>query len=319
MTTTSPTTPPPAAGSNHPVHGQEVDIVADELDEGATKKPRLPIGAWVAGGWMTLVILGGALAPILPIKDPNAQVTATPELAPGQGGLLLGADANGRDLLARMIWGARVSLTIAFTAVILALIIGGLLGLLAGYYRNWVGNVLAGLFDILLAIPALVLALALVAVLKGDPTQQNGGLSGQVILIIAICLVSIPALARITRANTMSWSKREFVTAARAQGASHRRIIIREILPNVLPAMLYITLLGIAIAIVAEGGLALLGAGVDPPTATWGNMINDGRVSMEEAPFIMFIPIAGMFFTVLALNYLGDVVRTRFDVRESAL
>jgi len=318
MTTTSPTNPP-ATGSNHPVHGPGVDIVAEELDEAPAKKPRLPIGAWVSGGWLFLVIFAGALAPILPIKDPNAQVTNTPELAPGQGGLLLGADANGRDLLSRMIWGARVSLTIAFTAVVLALIIGGLLGLLAGYYRNWVGNVLAGLFDILLAIPALVLALALVAVLKGDPTQQKGALSGQVILIIAICLVSIPALARITRANTMSWSKREFVTAARAQGASHRRIILREILPNVLPAMLYITLLGIAIAIVAEGGLALLGAGVDPPTATWGNMINDGRVSMEDAPFIMVVPIMGMFFTVLALNYLGDVVRTRFDVRDSAL
>jgi len=319
MTTTSPTSPPPASGSNHPVHGPGADVSTDELDEGPTKKPRLPIGAWVAGAWMALVIFGGILAPILPIKDPNAQVTDIPELAPGQGGLLLGADANGRDLLARMVWGARVSLTIAFTAVILALIIGGLLGLLAGYYRNWVGNVLASLFDILLAIPALVLALALVSVLKGDPTQQKGGLSGQVILIIAICLVSIPALARITRANTLSWSKREFVMAARAQGASHRRIIVREILPNVLPAMLYITLLGIAIAIVAEGGLALLGAGVDPPTATWGNMINDGRVSMEEAPFIMIVPILGMFFTVLALNYLGDVVRTRFDVRESAL
>lgn len=319
MTTTSPASSPSASEGPEADRPVGASGPVEELEDLPTAKKRLSIGTYLAAGWMILVIVSGALAPILPLKDPNAEVTLTPKLAPGQGGFLLGADGNGRDMLSRMIFGARVSLTIAFTAVILALIIGGLLGLLAGYYRNWVGNVLASLFDIMLAIPALVLALALVAVLKGSPTQQKGGLSGPIILIIAICIVSIPALARITRANTMAWSKREFVLAARAQGATHSRILFREILPNVLPAMVYITLLGIAIAIVAEGGLALLGAGVDPPTATWGNMINDGREAMEDAPFIMFIPILGMFFTVLALNYLGDVVRTRFDVRESAL
>lgn len=301
-------------------HGIEaVPLIVEHVDPEVVRSKRLPIGAWLAGGWMVLVIGAALLAPILPLSDPNTEVASIPKLAPGQEGLLLGADANGRDMLARLIFGARVSLTIAFTAVLLALVIGGLLGLLAGYFRNWIGNVLASLFDILLAIPALVLALALVAVLKGNPAESEGGLSGQVILIIAICIVSIPALARITRANTMAWAKRDFVTAARAQGAGHGRILFREILPNVLPAMAYITLLGIAIAIVAEGGLALLGAGVDPPTATWGNMIDAGRQDMDEAPFIMFIPIAGMFLTVMALNYLGDVVRTRFDVRESAL
>lgn len=117
----------------------------------------------------------------------------------------------------------------------------------------------------------------------------------------------------------MAWSQREFVTAARAQGASHARIIFREILPNVLPAMGYIAILGIAIAIVAEGGLAILGASVDPPNPSWGVMINDGRNSMKSAPFIMFIPIIATFFTVMSLNYLGDLIRDRFDVRESAL
>ncbi|MBX3284275.1 MAG: ABC transporter permease [Acidimicrobiales bacterium] len=298
---------------------EEVPLIVEQIDPELERRKRLPIGAWLAGGWMVLIMGAALLAPVLPLNDPNAEVASIPKLAPGQEGLIFGADGNGRDMFARLIFGARVSLTIAFTAVILALIIGGLLGLLAGYYRNWIGNVLASLFDIMLAIPALVLALALVAVLKGNPAENEGGLSGQVILIIAICIVSIPALARITRANTMAWSKREFVTAAKAQGATSGRILFREILPNVLPAMAYITLLGIAIAIVAEGGLALLGAGVDPPTATWGNMIDAGRQDMDEAPFIMFIPIGAMFITVMALNYLGDVVRTHFDVRESAL
>ena len=239
-------------------------------------------------------------------------------MAPFSGGLILGADANGRDMLSRLIYGTRTSLEIAFAAVGIALVIGGLLGLFAGYYRNWIGKVLASFFDILLAIPALVLVLALVSVLKGDPTADSA-LPGEVILIIAIGLVSIPLLARITRAQTLAWSQREFVLAAKAQGAGSRRILFREILPNVLPAMAYIALLGVGIAIVAEGSAALFGASVNPPGATLGTMIDGGRAEMADAPFVMFLPILVIFFTVMALNFLGDVVRDRFDVRESAL
>ena len=138
-------------------------------------------------------------------------------------------------------------------------------------------------------------------------------------MIIAIGIVSIPLLARITRANTLAWSQREFVLAAKAQGAGSGRILFREILPNVLPAMGYIALLGVGLAIVAEGAAALFGASVNPPGATLGTMIDAGRGDMEEAPFVMFLPILVVFFTVMALNFLGDVVRERFDVRESAL
>lgn len=139
------------------------------------------------------------------------------------------------------------------------------------------------------------------------------------ILIIALATVSIPLLARITRANTLTWSQRDFVSAARAQGASDSRILFREILPNVMPAMVYIALLGMAIAIVAEGSLAILGASVNPPTPTWGVMIEQGKSDMEDAPFIMFLPIVTIFATVMALNFLSDFIRERFDVRESAL
>jgi peptide/nickel transport system permease protein len=139
------------------------------------------------------------------------------------------------------------------------------------------------------------------------------------ILIIALGIVSIPLLARITRASTLTWSQREFVMAARAQGATHGRILFREVLPNVLPAMVSIALLGMAIAIVAEGGLAILGASVDPPQATWGTMIATGQSELQQAPFIVWIPIFAVFATAASLNYLGDVMRDRFDVRESAL
>ncbi|MGI8710205.1 MAG: ABC transporter permease [Acidimicrobiales bacterium] len=299
-------------GVASPVVG--IEGAEDELEP----KKKLGLGTWLAGGWMSLLIFLTVFANLLPIKDPNALSTSTPNLSPFQGSLILGADPNGRDMLARLVYGSQNSLIIAVGAVGSAFLIGGLLGLFAGYYRNWIGKVLASFFDILLAIPALVLVLALVAVLKGDPTNSSS-LPGQVIVIIAIGIVSIPLLARITRAQTLAWSQREFVTAARAQGAGSGRILFREILPNVLPAMGYIALLGVGIAIVAEAAAALFGASVNPPTATLGNMINDGRGVMNEASFVMFEPIVVIFFTVMSLNFLGDVVRERFDVRESAL
>ena len=294
-----------------------IEDVAVE-DAGITKKKGLGLLGWLSAGWLILIIFAATFADILPLNDPAASV-AEPRFAPFQsGGPILGSDALGRDILSRAIYGARMSLIIAFCAVMLGFLIGGFLGLLAGYFRNWAGNLLVGLFDILLAIPQLVLALALVSVLKGDPTKGNG-LPIPIILIIALGIVSIPLLARITRASTLSWSQREFVMAARAQGATHRRILVREVLPNVLPAMVSIALLGMAIAIVAEGGLAILGASVAPPTATWGTMINDGRSDLKDAPFILWIPIFAVFMTAASLNYLGDAVRDRFDVRESAL
>lgn len=312
-------TPEPviADPASHPIHQEH--SVSIEIDPAPPKKG-LGIAFWLAAGWLTIIVLSALLAPILPLNDPAAEV-ATKRLAPFQpDGPLLGADANGRDMLSRVIFGARTSLIIAFASVSLGLIIGGTLGLLAGYFRNWLGNALVSLFDILLAIPQLVLALSLVSVLKGNPADpEQSGIPVVWTLILALAIVSIPLLARITRASTLSWSQREFVTAARAQGATHGRILFREVLPNVLPAMFSIALLGMAIAIVAEGGLAILGASVEPPTATWGVMISTGRSELQQAPFIVWIPIAAVFLTAASLNYLGDVVRDRFDVRESAL
>jgi peptide/nickel transport system permease protein len=284
------------------------------------KKKGLGIGAWLAIAWLVIITLAAVLSPVLPLKDPNAQV-AEKRFAPFQsGGPILGADANGRDMLSRTINGGRISLTIAVCAVLVGLLIGGFLGLISGYYRTWVGRALTSLFDILLAIPQLVLALALVSVLKGDPNQPAGfHIPIVIVLIMALGLVSIPILARITRASTLTWSQRDFVTAARAQGAGNGRILFREVLPNVAPAMFSIALLGMAIAIVAEGGLAILGVSVEPPQATWGTMVSDGKSEMIHAGFILWIPLIAIFLSAVSLNYLGDVIRERFDVRESAL
>ena len=203
--------------------------------------------------------------------------------------------------------------------MIIGFVFGGLLGLLGGYFRGKVDVVVSLLLDVFLAIPAVILALALVTILRTQPGTGGGGLDPEVALILALGLVSIPVLGRITRASTLSWSEREFVLAARAQGAKHRRIITREVLPNVLPAMVSIALLGIAVAIVAEGTLAILGASVETDTPTWGNMIAIGRTELQRAPHVVFEPALMIFFTVLALNMLGDVVRSRFDVREGGL
>jgi peptide/nickel transport system permease protein len=222
-------------------------------------------------------------------------------------------------MLSRQIWGGRNSLLIATLAVAIGFVLGGALGMLGGYFRGKADVVVSGLLDVLLSIPAVILALALVVILRTQPGTDEGGLDPTTALILAIGLVSIPVLGRIARASTLTWSGREFVLAARAQGATHPRIILREVLPNVLPAMFSIALLGIAVAIVAEGTLSILGASVEADTPTWGNMIAIGRGYLQRAPHIVFEPALMIFFTVLSLNMLGDVVRSHFDVREGGL
>jgi len=313
------------------VHGMPVDAGTIEMAAVETgpeirrrKKKGLGFAAWLSIGWLALVVGLAILAPILPLDDPKAITTdiarrgpfADAGTAPGH---LLGGDFNGRDMLSRLIWGGRTTLVIATTAVIIGFVLGGTLGLLGGYFRGKVDMVVSLVLDVLLAIPAVILALALVTILRTQPGTKGGGLDPEVALILALGLVSIPVLGRITRASTLSWSEREFVLAARAQGAKHRRIIWREVLPNVLPAMLSIALLGVAVAIVAEGTLAILGASVETDTPTWGNMIAIGRNVMQRAPHVVFEPALMIFFTVLALNMLGDVVRSHFDVREGGL
>jgi peptide/nickel transport system permease protein len=197
------------------------------------------------------------------------------------------------------------------------MLVGGSLGLLAGYYRGRVATFLVGLFDTLLSFPALILALTLVTVFAtGEGTSTTRRM---VVLILALGVVSIPLLGRISRATTLTWAQREFVMAARAMGQRDRTIMIGEVLPNVLPAMFSLSLLSVAIVIVAEGGLSVLGVGVMLPTPSWGNIIAEGRGDLRDAAHIVIIPTIVIFLTVLALNYLGDVVRARFDVRESAL
>ncbi len=300
------------------VYGLAVE--SDQLEPvpegGRPRRKRLGVGAWLAIVWLGGLLALAILAPLLPIPDPNQSFTEIARKGP-TAGHWLGGDANGRDLLARLIYGTRASFAIGFGAVGFGLVIGALLGLATGFFRGKVDGIITPIMTILLAIPQFVLALSLVTVLSSGDQVSSVQRIGVVILGLGI--VSVPILGRITRANTLSWSEREFVLAARAMGAKNWRIMLRDILPNVFPAMLSISLLGVGIAIVAEGGLALFGVGVQPPTPSWGNIIAENKDQLNRAPHIVMFTIVVLFLTVLALNFLADVVGKRFEVRESLL
>ena len=274
------------------------------------KRKGLGIPAWLGIIWLTLLIGSAVFAPLLPIPDPVADSAPAAEFRAGPSiEHPFGIDTTGLDVFARVIWGTRNSLFIGTASVLLGFLVGGACGIIGGYFKGRIGGLVGVPMDIALAFPPLVLALSVVTFLGRSVSNVT----------IALAIVSTPILYRIARASTLSWSEREFVLASRAQGGKHFRIMSREILPNVLPAMFSIALLGIAVVIVAEGGLAIIGAGVNPEVVTWGNIIVAGQGELRDASHIALFPSFVIFFTVLSLNYLGDVVRAKFDVRESAL
>jgi peptide/nickel transport system permease protein len=211
--------------------------------------------------------------------------------------------------LSRLIFGARISLVVGLCAPIIGLAFGGTLGILAGYFRGRFESIVVGSMDVLLAFPPLVLALAVTAYL------------GQSIFNLTCILgvLSIPAFMRVARAATLTLARREFVIAAEALGASHARILLRELLPNVLLPSLAYFLLGVAVIIVVEGALSFLGLGVPPPISSWGSMIGEGRESLDVAPRLAFLPAIAMFLTVLSFNLIGDALRAITDPRQGAL
>jgi peptide/nickel transport system permease protein len=263
----------------------------------------------LALAWMALLFGAAVLAPWLPLPDPAndadyAQLSALPTMAHW-----LGTDDVGRDLLSRIIWGSRISLTVGLGAMSIGLLVGGTLGLSAGYFRGHYEQAVLWLLDVILSFPPLVAALTISAVL--GPSLVN--------VTLAIAFISIPAFARVTRAATLGFANREFVLAAHSLGASHRDVLLRELLPNVLLAVITYGLTSVAVAIATEGGLAFLGLSVPPPAASWGALIAQGRSVLADAPHVALIPALVMFVTVLTLNVIGDASRKRFDTRGAAL
>ncbi len=286
-----------------------------EAPHAAGTKKRLGIGAWLCMGWLGLMIVIAVIGPWLGLDtSSNFELKGQP---PFWNGHILGGDGLGRDLFNQIILATRASIFVSFSAIIIGTVVGGFLGLISGYFRNRFAGALGSVFDILLAYPPIVLALTLVSVFASDPS--GSGFQREMVVIISLAIVSVPILARITRANTLVWADREFVHAAEAMGASKWRILFREILPNVVPAMLAFSMLGIAVAIVAEAALSVLAVGLKADTPSWGNIISTGRDDLASSPNIVFSAVAVLFLTVLSLNYLGDVIRAHFDVKEAAL
>jgi peptide/nickel transport system permease protein len=286
-----------------------LDVGIDVAVVGESRRQRRVGGLfWFAVGWVAVIFTLAALANLLPL--PNAtDMDMLGRRALPSAAHWFGTDGLGRDELARLVYGARVSLSVGLIAPMIGLAIGGTLGMLAGYFRGRFEALVTSSADVLLAFPPLVLALAVIAFL------------GQSIVNVTLVLgfLGIPAFARVSRAATLTLSQREFVTAARAIGASHARILLRELLPNVLLPLLAFFLLGVAVTIVVEGSLSYLGIGVPPPAPSWGIMIAEGRESLEVAPWLAFIPAIAMFVTVLAFNLIGDTLRALTDPRQGTL
>jgi len=282
-------------------------VTAAEPVAGRTRR-RTGVLFWLALGWIGLVIAAAAVAGLLPIPSPT-DIDMLGRRAGPSAEHWLGTDGLGRDEFSRLLFGARISLGVGLLAPVIGLTFGGALGMLAGYFRGRFETLIAGGVDVVLAFPPLVLAMAVTAYL-GQSVPN---------LILVLGFLGIPAFTRVARAATLSLSQREFVTAARAIGASHARILLRELLPNVALPLMAFFLLGVAVTIVVEGALSFLGLGVPPPAPSWGIMIGEGRESLDVAPMLAFIPAIAMFLTVLAFNLVGDTLRALTDPRPGAL
>lgn len=264
--------------------------------------PRIPLSASnilvpFSVVWLVVVVLAAIFTPILPIPSYEVPVGLSRQgPAWGEFATLLGTDAYGRSTIIRAMWGASASLSVSIISVSVALVGGIVLGTLAGYLGKKVDTVVRVILDSALAFPPLVLLLAITAVLS--PSIQS--------LSIGLAIVVTPSFARLARSATLAIREEAFIQAARTLGASHARIIVREIIPNVFSTLYSYVFLTIATIMVAEGSLSFLGQGIRPPQPTWGGMINSGRADLAMNPELVLIPSAVLVFTILSLNILGD-------------
>ncbi len=273
---------------------------------------------WLAIAWLGLMAFFALFGWLLPFKPWNFVFEDDLEVGLFSPGHFLGTDSNGYDMLSSVVAGTRMSFFIAVAAVGLGGLIGSALGIMAAYLRGKIDTVMVTIFNVGLSVPNLVLALALVSVLATnvDINQSVPTWRRVMVLVMSLTIVLIPILGRIARGATLSWAGREFVTAARSMGMKDLRIILKHIVPNVLPALIAVGFLAIGVVIIAEASLSILGVGI-PDGASWGGMIARGRNDLEYAPHVLYVPIVFLALTVISTNHLGDVVRSKLDSREA--
>ena len=288
--------------------------MSNTLEENvATQRPerRGSLGPlfWICVTWLGLNVVGAIFARVLPLADPLFQnyniVNAGPSLHH-----FFGTDDLGRDIFSRVVYGARVSITVGLGAMAIGFGVGAPLGMLAAYRRGRFDAVLTTVMYVFLAFPAIV---AVIAVLSFWTPRAMAK------IILVIGLASIPLVYRVIRSATMSVATKEYVTAAKVQGATDRRILLRELLPNIAPIGISFLLIGIATVVTLEGALAFLGLSVNPPTPSWGNMINESRTVMAQNPWLVLFPSLALCLFLLCLNFIGDRLRHHFDVTEVKL
>ena len=267
-------------------------------------------------GIVTALVLMAIFAPILAPYGPNDVLIGKEDIGPRdppcihvlgcseeQPQHVMGTDGNVRDEFSRVIYGARVSLTLGFFTVTIALLVGSTLGAIAGFTGGWLDNVIMRIMDVILGFPSLLLAIAIVAVL--GPGLRNA--------LIAIAIVTIPAYARVMRAQVLSIRESDFVSASRALGAAPRQLLVRRVVPNALTPLVVLATLGVATAILEAAGLSFLGLGAQPPTAEWGSMLASERNNLFTAPHLVFFPGIAIMITVLGFNLMGDGMRDALD------
>lgn len=269
-----------------------------------------PIGLrlWLSGGWLTLLALAAIFAPLIAPQDPLAQDLFTSRLPPfwdakAEPGYWLGSDSLGRDVLSRIVYGARLALIVALVAGTLTCLVGGTLGLIAGYYRAWPDRIISRFVDIWMAFPPVLFAILLIAVLG----------PGLMSIIIAIVVIDWTRFARVIRAEAMSQGVMDYVASAQVAGRGKFGTMITEILPNVLPTMVALLTLEMGIAVIVEAILSFVNLSISTDSPTWGGMISEGRTSVHQAWWVLVFPLITLFLTVLSFSQLGEGLKDRFD------
>jgi peptide/nickel transport system permease protein len=283
---------------------EEVSVV-----ERSEKNTPLGIFFWICVGWVALNVLGAIFANVLPLQNPLFEDFSAVNAGPGLHHLF-GTDDLGRDIFARVVYGSRVSIAVGMGAMLIGFGIGAPLGMLAAYRRGRFDMILTTVMYVLLAFPAIIATIAVLSFWAPRALAK---------IILVIGLASVPLVYRVIRTATMSIATKDYIIAAKVQGATDRRILVKELLPNIAPIGVSFLLIGVATVITLEGALAFLGLSVNPPTPSWGNMINEARTVLAENPWLVIFPSLALCLFLLCLNFIGDRLRSHFDVAEVKL